>query len=94
MHMRRAVLLNSSTYSKVRYTTQLCPSSLHVLQLLFYNTETVLKLNSTHHAGVAHRRAERPTNGLRFNSNGIMGNRITTGDYGNTAQQRKSAPFC
>lgn len=38
---------------------------------------TFLKLNRTHNAGVAHRRAERPTNGQRFNSNGIMGNRIT-----------------
>lgn len=76
------------------HTTELYPSSLYILQLLFYNTKTVLKLNSTHHAGVAHLRAERPTNGRRFNSNGIMGNRITTRDYGNTAQQRKSAPFC
>lgn len=36
-----------------------------------------MKLNRTHNAGVAHQRAERPTNGLRFNSNGIMGNGIT-----------------
>lgn len=36
-----------------------------------------MKLNRTHNAGVAHQRAERPTNGLRFSRNGIMGNRIT-----------------
>lgn len=36
-----------------------------------------MKLNRTHNAGVAHQRAEHPTNGLRFNSNGIMGNGIT-----------------
>lgn len=36
-----------------------------------------MKLNRTHNAGVAHRRAECPTNGLRFSSNGIMGNKIT-----------------
>lgn len=49
-----------------------------LLQLLFYRVrETFLKLNRTHNARVAHRRAEHPTNSLRFNSNGIMGNRIT-----------------
>ena len=49
-----------------------------LIQLLFYRVQkTFLKRNRTHNAGVAHRRAERPTNGLRFNSNGIIGNRIT-----------------
>lgn len=36
-----------------------------------------MKLNRTRNTGVAHWREERPTNGLRFNSNDIMGNRIT-----------------
>lgn len=46
-----------------------------LLQQLFYRVlKTFLKLNRTHNAGVAHRRAEHPTNSLRFSSNGIMGN--------------------
>lgn len=50
-----------------------------------------MKLNRTHNAGVAHQRAERPTNGLRFNSNGIMGNGITNSQEimgGKNAQQK------
>lgn len=50
-----------------------------------------MKLNRTHNAGVAHQRAERPTNGLRFNSNGIMGNGITNSQEimgGGNAQQK------
>lgn len=50
-----------------------------------------MKLNRTHNAGVAHQRAERPTNGLRFNSNGIMGNGITNSQEimgGENAQQK------
>lgn len=56
-----------------------------------------MKLNRTHNAAVAHQRAERPTNGLRFNSNGIMGNGITNSQEimgGKMHNKRISVLFC